>query len=71
MKPITVKILSYAFGDWPDLVASGFAGWMNAQLHKAKISAVGDAEYKHWARQAILDVVWPIPQQRRAAGGNA
>lgn len=62
---------AYAFGDWPDLVASGFAGWMNAQLHKAKISAVGDAEYKHWARQAILDVVWPIPQQRRAAGGNA
>lgn len=62
---------AYEFGDWPDQVAGGFARWMNAQLHKAKVTAVGDAEYKHWARQAILDVDWPISQQRRAAGGEA
>lgn len=62
---------AYEFGDWPDQVAGGFASWVNAQLHKARISTVGDAEYKHWARQAILDADWPVPLQRRAAGGEA
>ena len=62
---------AYEFGDWPDQVADSFASWVNAQLHKAKVTAVGDVEYKHWARQAILDVDWPIPLQRMAAGGEA
>lgn len=57
-------------GDWPDQVTGRFASWVNAQLHKAGLVAVGDPEYRHWARQAILDLDWPIPVQRRTAGGG-
>ncbi|SMQ93723.1 type I-F CRISPR-associated protein Csy1 [Xanthomonas fragariae] len=63
---------AYAFGDWPDQVAGRFANWVNAQLHKAGLTNVGDNEYRHWARQAIIEATWPVPLQRRAsAGGQA
>ena len=63
---------AYAFGDWPDQVAGRFANWVNAQLHKAGLTSVGDNEYRHWARQAIVEATWPVPVQRRAsAGGQA
>lgn len=58
-------------GGWPDEVAGRFANWLNGQLHKAGLTTVGDSEYRHWARQAILDVDWPVPLQRRASGGEA
>lgn len=63
---------AYERGDWPDEVAGRFANWVNAQLREAGLTAVGDAEHKHWARQAIVDAAWPVPLQRRApAGGEA
>lgn len=63
---------AYDFGDWPDQVAGRFAQWLNAQLREAGLVAVGDAEYGHWARQAIVDAAWPVPLQRRApVGGEA
>lgn len=51
--------------DWPDEIASRFANWLNAQLIKAGIP-VGDVEYKHWAKQAIIEAEWPATLQRRA-----
>jgi CRISPR-associated protein Csy1 len=51
--------------DWPDEVASRFANWLNAQLLKAGLP-VSDAEYKHWAKQAIIDADWPATFHRRA-----
>ena len=62
---------AYEWGDWPDDIAGYFANWLNAQLHKAGLKTVGDVEYKHWAKQAIVDAHWPVPQQRRAPGGVA
>jgi CRISPR-associated protein Csy1 len=63
---------AYQRGDWPDEVASRFANWVNAQLHEAGLTTVGDTEYKHWARQAIIDAAWPVPLQQRATmGGEA
>lgn len=62
---------AYEFGDWPDEVAGRFANWVNARLRDAGIVAVGDAEYRHWARQAILDVKWPVTRQRRAPSGES
>lgn len=64
--------VAYDLGDWQDEVAGRFANWVNAQLHEAGLTTVSDAEYKHWARQAIVDAAWPVPLQRRApAGGRA
>jgi len=57
---------AYLWGDWPDDIAGRFSAWLNDQLRKAGLTTVGDAEYLHWARQAIVDVAWPIPMQRRA-----
>jgi CRISPR-associated protein Csy1 len=57
---------AYDWGDWPDEVAGRFANWVNGQLHKAGLTTVGDAECKHWARQAIIEAAWPVPMQRRA-----
>lgn len=57
-------------GDWPDQVASDFANWVNARLTRAGIEYLGDAEYRHWARQAIVEAAWPVPQQRRAVQGG-
>lgn len=57
---------AWEFGDWPDQVAGDFATWLNARLHAAGLVGVGDTEYRHWARQAIVDATWPVPLQRRA-----
>ena len=56
---------AYAWGDWQDQVASRFANWVNAQLHAAGLTTVGESEAKYWARQAIIDAAWPVPMQRR------
>ncbi|MCA6059725.1 type I-F CRISPR-associated protein Csy1 [Thalassolituus sp. ST750PaO-4] len=62
---------AYQWGDWPDEITGYFANWLNAQLHKSGLKTVGDVEYKHWAKQAIVDAHWPVPQQRRVPGGVA
>jgi CRISPR-associated protein Csy1 len=62
-------IAAYHRGDWQDEVAARYANWVNERLREAGLSQVGDAEYKHWARQAIIDAAWPVPLQRRAGGG--
>lgn len=58
------------WGDWPNQVAGDFANWLNQRLRQAGLIGVGDAEYRHWARQAIVDASWPVPTQRRAAQGD-
>lgn len=64
---------AYERGDWADEVATRFGLWLNGQLRKRsdKLVALGEAEMRHFARQAILDVAWPIPMQRRAKAGAA
>jgi CRISPR-associated protein Csy1 len=64
---------AYEFGDWADEVAGRFGLWLNGQLRKRsdKLALLGEAEMRHFARQAILDVAWPIPLQRRAKAGAA
>lgn len=62
---------AYTFGDWPDEVAGIFASWVNGRLREAGLISVGDAEYRHWAKQAIVDAAWPVPMQRRAPVGGA
>ena len=63
----------YERGDWSDEVARDFGLWLNQQLRSRsdKLLALGDAEMRHFARQAILDAAWPAPMQRRAAAGGA
>lgn len=62
---------AYTWGDWPDEVASCFANWLNEYLRNKGLVAVGDVEYKHWAKQAVVDGVnWPVVRQRRATGGG-
>ncbi|MCU1718627.1 type I-F CRISPR-associated protein Csy1 [Pseudomonas sp. 5P_3.1_Bac2] len=58
---------AYEFKDWADQVAHRFGLWLNAILAEHKLP-VGDAEHAHWARQALIDVDWPAPMQRRRAG---
>ncbi|MGH8054830.1 MAG: type I-F CRISPR-associated protein Csy1 [Stenotrophomonas sp.] len=58
------------FDDWPDQVAGDFANWLNARLRAAGLVTVSDTEYRHWARQAIVDAAWPVPQQRRVPKGD-
>lgn len=60
---------AYHRGDWPEEVAGRFANWVNAQLREAGLVTVGDAEYGHWARLAIVDAAWPVPVKRRAPEG--
>jgi len=64
---------AYEHGDWADEVAGRFGLWLNGQLRKRsdKLALLGEAEMRHFARQAILDVAWPIPLQRRAKAGAA
>lgn len=57
---------AHTIGDWQDDVAKRFANWLNENLRKAGLIAVGNAEYKHWARQAIIDASWPGTIRRRA-----
>lgn len=61
----------YDRGDWPDQVAGRFGNWLNAQLRDAGLVTMAEAEMRRWAGQAILDVAWPLPLQRRASGGAA
>ena len=56
----------YHRGDWRDEVAGRFANWINARLRDAGLPAVGDAEYRHWAKQAVIEAQWPVPMQARA-----
>lgn len=56
---------AYHWGDWPDEVAHRFAGWLNAFLRDQGLP-MGDVEHAHWAKQALIDVLWPIPMKRRA-----
>ena len=59
-------IQKYQQKKWPDEVAGRFAQWLNDILRQRGLP-VGDAEYKHWARQAIVETVdWPATLQRRA-----
>lgn len=58
---------AFASGAWADQVAERFGHWVNGWLREAGITAVGDAELRHWARQALFDVAWQVPQQRRAS----
>lgn len=62
--------VAYHWGDWPDQVAGRFANWLNGRLRDAGLKALGDAEYVHWARQAIVEAAWPVPMQRRAPAGE-
>lgn len=59
---------AYAFRAWPDEVAGRFANWVNKRLRDGGLTTLGDAEYKHWAKQAIVDAAWPVSLQRRAGG---
>ena len=61
---------AYQWKDWPDEVAGHFANWLNRKLRDAGITAVGDSEAKHWARQAIVEAEWPVPMQRRMPTGG-
>ena len=60
---------AYNQGDWPDEVAHRFGNWLNELLRKHDLP-VGDAEHSHWARQAIIEVQWPVPMQRSAMKDN-
>ena len=64
---------AYEGGDWADEVATRFGLWLNGQLRNRsdKLVALGEAEMRHFAGEAIRDVAWPIPQQRRAKAGAA
>jgi CRISPR-associated protein Csy1 len=64
---------AYVFGEWADEVASQFGLWFNGELRKRsdELVMLGEAEMRHFARQAVLDVAWPIPLQRRAKAGAA
>lgn len=57
---------AYVHGDWPDQIADLFANGVNARLRDAGVPALGDAEYRHWAKQAVVDAAWPVALQRRA-----
>jgi len=46
---------AYQWGDWPDQVARYFGNWLNARLSEAGLLGMGEAEYKHWMRQAIVE----------------
>ncbi len=61
----------YTYGQWPDEVAGRFGNWVNARLHAAGLTTLGDPEYKNWAKQAVIEAAWPVPMQRRAPKGGA
>lgn len=64
---------AYERGDWADEIAGRFGRWLNDELRKRsdKLVMLGEAEMRHFARQAILDVAWPLPLQRRTKAGVA
>lgn len=59
---------AFASGAWADQVAERFGHWVNGWLREAGVGTVGDAELRHWARQALVDIAWPAPLQRRVSG---
>lgn len=61
----------YERGEWADEVATRFGNWLNHRLRKAGLRNLSLTERNHWARQAVLDVAWPIPLQRRATEETA
>ncbi len=61
---------AYHWGDWPDEIAERFGLWLNQHL-RDKGLLLGAPELRHWVRQAIIDVAWPIPLQRRVPEGVA
>ncbi|WP_440225103.1 type I-F CRISPR-associated protein Csy1 [Dokdonella sp. MW10] len=60
---------AYQRGDWADEIAGAYGDWLNARLHAAGLVEVSHPERRHWAGTAIIDVAWPVPMKRRAAGG--
>lgn len=58
----------YDLGNWADEIAERFGNWLNARLVDAGLVRAALPERNHWARQAVLDVAWPIPLQRQAKG---
>lgn len=61
---------AHQWGDWPDEIAKRFSTWVNHHLSSKYNLPVEDAEYRHWAKQAIVEVAeWPVPMQRRAPKG--
>lgn len=64
---------AYERGDWADQVATRFGRWLNQHLRDrgGKLVALGDAETRYFARQAILEVAWPIRLRRRATEDKA
>ncbi len=57
----------YDWGDWPNEVAERFGRWLNQRLRDGGApTTLAEPEMRHWSRQAILDVAWPVPHQRRA-----
>lgn len=64
---------AYERGDWADEVAGRFGLWLNGHLRKRsdKLVALGEAQMRHFAHQAILEVAWPVPMQRHAKAGAA
>ena len=54
---------AYNQADWPNEVAHRFGNWLNDILRKHNLP-VGDSEHAHWARQAIIEVQWPVPTRR-------
>lgn len=57
---------AYDWGDWADEVAGLFAVWVNSRLRDTGLKSLGDVEYRHFARQAIVEAAWPVPMSRRA-----
>lgn len=66
-------IREYEQGDWADEVATDFGRWLNQQLRERspRLLTLAEVEMRHFARQAILDVAWPTPMQRRVATEGA
>lgn len=64
---------AYELGGWADEVAGRFGRWITYRLRErsGELVRLGEAEVRHFARQAVLDVAWPIPRQRRAKIGVA
>jgi CRISPR-associated protein Csy1 len=65
---------AYERGDWADEVAGRFGLWLNHQLRERDgdvLVSLGEAEMRHFAKQAILEVAWPVPMRRRAKEGAA
>lgn len=57
---------AYLWGDWPNEVAARFGNWLNQRLRDLGMVGLGDAEFRHWARQAIVETASPERMQSRA-----